>query len=227
MDVLKLLLFGKNTSLESAADTFYVYDRWAPGIKPEQFNPFVWMSAGGMSFLSNGDLDGENAMRGLTIGNDWLWQCHRAGASTKNALICLASNFDEHMGMVALALELAMIATKPRTPSEIRLEEKAHLDVIKEVFIKDYANIQRMADRWGIGIREGHGKDGARTRSAWRKELGHDVLIHPVTLLPCTDTDGSILHYKGADGNKETGCFFHFVHPVTGQPTSSKQFLPA
>jgi hypothetical protein len=223
-NLLQMLFFGEASGFATPADAIYVYEHWAPGIKPEKFNPFAFMQRGGFSFISNGDGDGDNALRAISMSSSWMWKCHAAGASPKNSIIALASHFDQEPGMVALALELAMVAAKPRTPPEIALDRETHSDIVDEVFVKNYAGIQSMADHWGIGLREGTRIERARTRSTWREELGHDVLIHPATLEPCKNADGIPLIYTKTDGTKEDGCFFYLVDPATGNAFTSKDY---
>src|SRR3989344_6943399 len=212
--LVKYLMYGKEFSLHGPADFLYLCEEWKPDIKPDSFNPLIPI-AGGMSFFVMAD----RAAQALVFGNDWLNQCRDMGANTKNAVICLASNFDDHMGLVALALELGMISMKPGTPDVIRIHAGTFMEIIKEVFVKDYACIQSMSKKWGIdGIKEGVEIGPKRTRSTWRKELGHDVLIHPGTLEPCKHEDGSVLEYACTIHDHDSDkCSFRFKHRATGE----------
>lgn len=223
--LLKYLMYGKEFSLHGPADFLHLCEEWKPDIKPDSFNPLIPLT-GGMSFqVINNDRSGQ----ALVFGNDWLNRCLDEGANTKNAVICLASNFDDHMGLVALSLELGMVALKPRTPDTIRIDTKTFMEILEEVFVKNYAQIQSMSDEWGIGgVKEGLEIGPKRTRSTWREELGYDVLIHPCTLEPCKDEDGSVFEYGGTIHDHDSDkCSFRFTHHVTGKEILSPAFLPA
>ncbi|MCR4333428.1 MAG: hypothetical protein NUV60_00160 [Patescibacteria group bacterium] len=223
--LLKQLLYGKDFSLHGPADFLHLCEEWKADIKPESFDPLIPLT-GGMSFqIVNDNRSGQ----ALVFGNDWVNQCIRAGANTKNAVICLASNFDDHMGLVALSLELGMVALKPRTPDGLRIDANTFMEILNEVFVKDYAHVQRMSSEWGVdGIKEGIEIGPKRTRSIWRDELGYDVLIHPVTLEPCRHEDGSALKYNGTiHSSSEDKCHFAFEHHTTGEEVLSQVFLPA
>lgn len=224
--LIKELLYGKNFSLHGPADFLHLCEDWRSDIKPESFNPLIYIT-GGISFqvMSTDDRSGQ----ALIFGNDWLNRCRDAGANTKNAVICLASNFDDHAGLVALSLELGMIAMKPRTPDVIRIDGKIFGEILEEVIVKNYANIQSMLNTWGVGsIKEGIVVPPKRTRSTWREELGYDVLIHPCTLEPCVGEDGSALEYGGTVHDHDSDkCSFRFTHHSTREEIISSVFLPA
>ena len=223
--LLKQLLYGKDFSLHGPADFLHLCENWKSDIDPDSFNPLIPIT-GGMSFQVMND---NRSGQALIFGNDWLNQCRGVGANTKNAVICLASNFDDHAGLVALSLELGMVALKPRTPDTLRIDAETFMEIIMEVYVKDYAGIQAMSDKWGIGgVKKGIEVGLKRTRSTWRNELGYDVLIHPCTLEPCKDEDGSALEYKGTLRDHDSDkCSFRFTHHSTRKEILSPVFLPA
>lgn len=205
MGILKTLRYGKDFSMGSPAACIAMFERLKPDIKPESFNPLIVLK-GGISVIG-----GEYATDGIMIANDWINRCQDAGATTKNAILCLAANYDDHPGMVALALEAAMICTKSGTAEGVKLTLEEFADIAVEVYFRDWAGIRTlMTDTWQMALKPGANPgEPMKTRSVWRKELGYDVLIHPVTLEPCRAADGSILKYCGLGGT-EKRTEFHF-----------------
>jgi len=224
--LVKVFMYGKNFSLYAPADVFFIYEEWKTHIPADAFNPLIPI-VGGMSFVTGHDRD-NRALEAVLFGEDWLNKCREAGVGTKNALICLASNFDDQMGMAALSLELAMIANKPKTHAKVRIDFETYIEIVEEIFAKDYAGVRLMAEKWGVVIKEGFEFEPKKTRSDWREKLGHDVLIHPATLQPCKDDDGSVLEYAGVAHDEATGkCSFKFIRRATGEEVLSPTFLPA
>lgn len=225
--LLRTLIFGSNITAESSADVFYLYAKWKDQIKPEAFHPLIPFT-GGMSFVTGHDEE-NRSLQAVMFGEDWINKCLKRGATTKNALICLASNFDDCTGIAALALELALISNKPKTHESIRIDIRTYVEIVDEIFLKDYAGVRTaMAERWGVGIKEGAEIAPKRTRSTWREELGYDILIHPLTLEPCKHGDDTILEYHGLtllEGGKTP--FFKFVHHGNGEEVLSREFLPS
>ena len=221
--LLKQMLYGKDFSLHGPADYLHLLGERESEIKPESFNPMIPIT-GGMSFITDADF----GMQALLFGGDWIHRCGDAGADTKHAVICLASNFDDHAGVVALSLELAMVSLKPGTDEKIRIGAETFLEIIKEVYAKNYAGIQTMASEWGLGpVKDGIVLTEKRTRSTWRGEFGYDVLIHPRTLEPCKDEDGSVLEYGGTVHDHDSDkCSFKFIRRATGHEFLSPAFLP-
>lgn len=222
--LVKKLMFGQDLTLHASADVFLLYDTWKTSIKAEEFRPLIPIT-GGVSFVSGQDED-NRSLQAILFGEDWINRCREVGGGTKNALICLASNFDDQMGMSALALELAMIATKPKSHENVRIDIQTYFEIVEEIFFKDYAGICSVAQKWGITFKEGFQPEPKKTRSVWREELGYDVLIHPKTLEPCRDVrNGSILEYTGAvRGKFSDKCYFTFVRRATGQLIMSDTF---
>jgi len=224
-DFLKQVRFGHSFSLASPAVCMSLYDEWAGLMKPNDFNPLIAL-LGGMSIVG----EANRGLDALIIGNDWVNQCRKAGASTKNAILCLALNYDVYPGMVACALELGMIAAKKGTEKSIRLTRKAFLDVVLQIYGHDCAGIYTlMREKW-VEFKPGIKLPRAiKTRSAWRKELGYDVLLHPVTLKPCCDSNGVPLRYFGTWHNlstPEARTNFKFEQVGNDTPFETKQFPP-
>ena len=142
---VKRIVFGQDFNLRGVADVIHFYEQWRSKISANDFHPLIPIT-GGFSFVAGGSLEA------MVIGNDWVNLCSDAGAGTKNAVICLASNFAHDMNMVALALEIGMIGHKASTDTKIRLSRPEYLDLINEVFGKNYANIQSMADKWSVSL---------------------------------------------------------------------------
>lgn len=226
-NILRHLMFGGDHGAGTPADAYYIFREFTGQIRPEQFHPFICFT-GGFSVIADSPGSGKE-LAAILIGNDWINLCQKQGANTKNALICLASNFDDNMGMVALALELAMIATKERTHPSVKLSDEDHHAVISAVFVKNLGGIQAMASEWGIGLKEGLATDQKRSADDWEIELGYPVLIHPATLTPCTSADGTVLEFAGVVPDENGNCFFHFYLP-TGkgkmEVIRSQWFLP-
>ncbi|MSU74299.1 hypothetical protein EXS57_00800 [Candidatus Kaiserbacteria bacterium] len=221
--LLKELLFGKNFSLHGPADFLHLCDYYKKEIEPGSFSPLVPLT-GGVSLLSGDD----RGLQVLLFGSDWLAMCREVGADTKNAVLYLASHFDDHAGIAALSLELAMIAMKEGTNEKVMIDFKTYADIVNEIFVKNYAGIQSMSDTWGIGgIKEGVEIGPKRTRTDWRDTLNYDVLLHPATLEPCRDDDGSILEYDGTVHDQTTGkCSFLFTRRAI-QEQIHTQIFPA
>lgn len=205
MEILKMLGFGQNFSMGSPAACVAMFERLKGSVKPEEFNPLIPIK-GGMSIFG-----GQDAIVGMMIVNDWINRCRDAGATSKNALLCLASNYDDHPGMVALTLEAAMIALKPSSDEGMRLTPQEFGDIVTEVYLRNWAGIYSlMSEKWGVELQpDASPGEPMKTRSAWRTALGHDVLIHPITLEPCKAPDGSVLEYCGLGGT-ERRTEFHF-----------------
>ena len=196
VDFLKALRHGQGRDLrmESVAACLQKYDLWAGRMDPTDFNPLIPIF-GGMSMVgSHGP-----GLDGLLIGNDWVNFCADTGANTKNAVICLAANYDKFPGMVACSLELAMIAHKKGTDEKIRLSSDDYMGVVTQVYGNNFGRIyDLMKADWHAEFKPSAKLPVAlKTRSVWQKELGYDVLIHPITLEPCRATDGTVLMYDG------------------------------
>ncbi len=187
------LLYGKNSHPATPATFLSLCELHKREVRPDQFNPLIPLF-GGMSMV------GGDAFEVLLFSGNWIYLCQDAGSDPKNAVICLASNYDDHQGMVALALETGMMANK-RNPGEgPLLSDEDFVAVVMEVFGKNYADIHAMAEKWGVALSpEVSELPAPEGRTFWRGRLGHDVLIHPVTLEPCRDSDGSFLKYEGLD----------------------------
>ncbi len=213
--IAKKLLFGQDFTFHGAADIFHLFNDWKTSISPESFNPLIGVT-GGMSLVAvSGD---DPSTRALLFGGDWVRKCRSVGATTKNSLICLASNFDDSIGLAALTLEFALIAKKERTAESLRIDLDTYLEIVHEIFIKDYAGVLSMAEKWNVRVVEWVEGSSKRTRSTWREELGHDVLIHPVTLEPCKHADGSTMMFNGTIHKMdEDRCYFSFTHSATGE----------
>lgn len=224
--LMKTLMFGQDFELHAPADVFFLYNEWKSSIKADAFNPLIHIT-GGMSFVTGHDEE-NRSLQAVMFSQDWLHKCQALGAGTKNAAICLASNFDDQMGIVAMSLEMAMIATKPRTDPAVRIDLKVFVEIVNEIFLKDYAGIKTaMSEEWGVRVKEGLEISPKRTRSTWREELGYDVLIHPLTLEPCKDGDGSVLEYHGTVQDKTMDkCFFKFTRRATGEEILLPSFPP-
>lgn len=196
VDFLKALRAGQgqNLTVSSPAACMGKYDMWASRLDPNDFTPLI-VIRGGMSIVGSHG----RGLDALLIGNDWINQCLKAGASVKNSIICLAANYDLDPGMVACALELAMVANKDGTDETMRISRDEYLDTVLQVYGNDYASIYKlMNEKWDVQFKPGAKIPPAiKTRSIWRKESGHDVLIHPVTLEPCRARDNSVLWYDG------------------------------
>ncbi len=201
---VKRLLYGSNIGPSTPATFLSLCERIKSELRPEDFNPMIAIF-GGVSIAAG------KAFDLILFGGDWIQLCVDAGTDSKNALICLASNYDDYQAMVAYALEMGMIAGKPGTEKPILLDGKGFGDLVKEVFCKNYGGIQAMSEKWGIMLKPGLKFEPAKTRSVWRAELGYDVLIHPVTLEPCRDTDGTFLRYEGlVEASGDTGRYDAF-----------------
>ncbi len=197
--LVKELLYGKNIAPSTPATFLSMCELHKQGIRPEEFRPLIPITGG--SSVVGGDAFGV-----LLFCGDWIRLCEDAGSDPKNAIICLASNYDDHQGMVALALEAAMMANKKSRHGPPLMSDKDFLAVAMEVFGKNYAGIHAMCKAWGVGVGPKAAELGLPvTRTTWRGRLGHDVLIHPVTLEPCCDEDGGFLKYEGLiiDGEGE------------------------
>lgn len=196
VDFLKALRLaqGEDLRVTSPAECIALYDQWAPAMRAHDFNPLIPIF-GGMSMV------GSHApgLDGLLVGNSWINFCVDAGANTKNAVICLAANYDRYTGMVALALELAMIAHKQGTDEKIKLSDDDYMDVVLQVYGNNFGAVyDLMHEKWNVTMKPGAPLPAAlKTRSVWRKELKYDVLIHPVSLEPCRAEDGTPLLYDG------------------------------
>ncbi|MFA6536104.1 MAG: hypothetical protein WCT25_01575 [Candidatus Paceibacterota bacterium] len=189
-NVIKEVLYGRAWSIATTADVLYLFDQIKDKVDPKVFQPLI-MLTGGFSLVG-----GEDNLKGLFFFNDWYYLCIDAGAIPKNSVIALAANFDECRGMVALALEGGSIATKPGSTN--RLDLGAFAEAVNEVFGRDYAGITAMAGNWGVELKGEMILESVRGRMArkeWRLKLGHDVLIHPVTLKPCEDSLGRPLRF--------------------------------
>jgi hypothetical protein len=222
---MKTLMFGSSRTIEASADMFYLYETWKGKIKPGAYSPLIPIT-GGISMVTGHD-ENNRSLQALMFGEDWIHRCREQGATTKTALICLASNFDDCMGIAALALELAQIANEERTHESVRIDLKTYAEIVNEIFLKDYAGVRTaMADEWNVGVKESTEIPLRRTRSIWRKELGFDVLIHPATLEPCKNDHG-VLEYRGIL-LRETPQkpFFQFTDRA-GREILSREFLPA
>lgn len=182
---------GQDLYVKSPAECLALFNQWAPEMKPTVFNPLIPLTSG-TSFVSS-QTPGLDA---LLVGLDWINFGVEAGASVKNTLICLAANYDTNAGMVACALELAMIAHKPKTDESLRLSMDDYMAVVFQVYGNNYAGIyELMKDEWVEFKPNAPIPPAIKTRSVLKKELGHDVFVHPVTLEPCRDEDGIPLIY--------------------------------
>lgn len=202
---VKKLLYGKNIGPSTPATFFSLCERRKHGILPDQFRPLIPFT-GGTSMV------GGEAFDILLFCGDWIHLCQDIGSDPKNAVICLASNYDHHQGMVALALEAGMMANKKGRDEAPLLSDEDFLKVVMEVFGKNYAGIQVMCEWWGVSLSPKISELGPPvTRTTWNGRLGHDVLIHPVTLEPCCDEGGGFLRYEGlvieGEGEKRKDAF--------------------
>ncbi len=227
--LMKTLIHGRDFTFHSPADVIHLYDKWRSEIFADAFNPLAPFM-GGISAVM-GHNEGNRSLQALLCGQDWLDLCRLDGAGTKNAVLCLASNFDDQKGIVALALELGMIATKPRTAPDIKIDVAVFSEIFHEIFLKDYAGILSMSEKWGVGIREGLEVAPKRTRSTWRQKLGYDVLIHPCSLEPCKGKDGGFaLEYRGTtimgEGEESSRAYFEFTSRDTGEKIKFPNFPP-
>lgn len=216
---------GEDLRITSPADCVHKYDDWAPTLSPYNFNPLIPIH-GGWSFVG----ENNHALNALLVGNDWLHQCRDAGAGVKNAILCLAMNYDASPGMVACALEIAMIATKKTSHFRVRLTMKKFAQIVHQVYGNDYAGIYtEMNQKWDVQYKpDALLPPKRKTRSQWRAELGHDVLIHPATLRPCTGSDGIVVEYHRTVCDAPDGATrFSFTHRQSGTAFSSRNFPPA
>jgi hypothetical protein len=210
---------GGRSPIASPAECISKYDAWAGELDPGKFNPFL---RGRISLV------GGRALDAILVGNKWINACADADAGTKNALLCLAANYDESPGMIACVLEIAMIAGKPKTHRDIYLSDDHFWEMIIQIYGNDWAGIRtRMGERWGVELPpETPIPKKLKTRSAWRAELGHDVLIHPKDLLPCHSSEGVIFDYRGIRPfGEENDPRFYFV--AFGAMVHSQVFLPS
>jgi hypothetical protein len=117
--------------------------------------------------------------------------CSAFGAEVKNALLCLGANYDRYPGLVACALEAALLYKKGGLPKE------HYIEIALQMYGHDWGALcTLMGRKWGKFKAEAL-PPAMKTRSTWRKELGHDVFIHPATLEPCRSRNGTFLAYEG------------------------------
>lgn len=207
--IAKTLLFGKDFRLASPADCLFVLEQFKNEVSPDCFNPLIPVT-GGSSLVGGG-----RNVEAMLVCDDWLRRCHDAGISSKDAVIGLAAHFDDHMGMVALALEMASVLLKPNTDPRLKLDMHDYGKILDEIFGRNYAGIQAMAEKWGIRIKPEHKPEPPQARSYWRKKLGHDVLMHPGNHMPCKLPDGTALVYQGIieEATESGACEFKFTLP--------------
>jgi hypothetical protein len=206
---LKKMIFGEDFRISSPADVMYVLDEWKEEITAKKFKPLIYLT-GGISLVD----DSGKELVAMIVCNDWINICHKVGATVKGSCTCLAFNFDEHQGLVALAMEIASVSLKEK--SFHRMTKTEFLEFIEDVFVRNVGNIAEMATTWGVEIKPEGDSTPAKSRTFWKEKLGHDVLIHPITLEPCTDEFGKFLHFEGIVTEKSTEteseqCMFKFT----------------
>jgi len=221
--IVQAVVYGREFH-PSAPGCMYLFDQWKDRIFPRDFRPLIRI-AGGFSVI---ELNSEETKSGdsLIIANDWLNRCREAGAGVSKAILALAANHDDHAGMVALALETASVAMKPETPKSLKLDFEGYYKIVAKLYLADVAGIQTLMKKdWCVATREGANlPPKLKMRSAWRMELGHDVLIHPANLKPCRDAK-SVLEYLGVEA-VENGERFLFRRPGAKRILKFKGFPP-
>lgn len=208
--LLKRLVTGQDFQLKSSATCLYLFEKVGEKIRPEQFNPLIPIT-GGMSLLA---LDSPMSSA-VFAANDWIYSCLRTGATAKNAIISIAANFDELPGMVSFALEIAQIAQKDSKGGRL-LEVNDYFDIVCALYFRDWGGIYGlMSVTWGVVLNDPSDlppSPACDRRSEIAKSLGHDVLIHPISLKPCADEHG-ILDFKGVETVGDDA-FFTFQNKI-------------
>jgi hypothetical protein len=181
----------------SAAVCLNCFGSEGPVLSPTGFRPLVPMT-GGFSLLSRGHLPFSMMM----AANAWINHVRETGASTENAIEAIALNGNQHPGLVALALEAAAMATKPKTSPEVSLTMEQYFGLVERLFLADVGGIYTlMHDEWGVSKKPDRPTVlPHKTRLEWGAELGHDVLIHPKNLLPIRSRAG-YLEYLGTESS--------------------------
>lgn len=209
IDIVKGAAFGGDFNAKSTAECIAMLDLWKNEIKPEMFNPLIPIT-GGFSFIP---IDGGSlyAAKAIVVADEWIKLCLKSGVSVKDAILSLAANYDKNPGMVALALEVAMIATKEkRGKSLIGIDE--YYEIVAKLYLSDMAGIySEMSKTWGVELKPEYEIHPLQIegRKAWHDKNGHDVLISPASLTPYKSDSGHILEYVEAveDGGKCLLCF--------------------
>ncbi len=147
-------------------------------ISPGAFDPFrrgkPLVDFGSRSLVSSGLLAGEMYVR----------YCALEKVSAQSALRSLALNLDHSPGLVALVLELCYL-THRRSPHLLTGGELRRL--YADIYLSNFANLRMaMYDTWGMPPPQFRWRSSGKwmamgSRTAWRKRLGHDVLISPFT----------------------------------------------
>ena len=181
------------TDFPSAATCVNFFDSEGYGLNPRAFRPLAPL-VGGMSLLRVG----EKPFASVMVANAWINHVRETGVPAKNAIEAIALNGDHYPGLVALALEVAAMSLKPRTPPEMALSIEDYLDLAERLFVTDVGGLYTLMHlEWSAKRNPDRPSVTApKTRSVWKAELGHDVLIHPADLLPCRNHRG-YLEYCG------------------------------
>ena len=144
----------------------------------------------------------------MVAANAWINHFHAIGVSVENAIEAIALNGDRYPGLVALALEAALVSQKPRGLDTLRITVEQYSGLVERLYSGDVGGIYTlMHHEWDFTVKtDAPPPEVHRTRSQWRQELGHDVLIHPANLQPIRDTSLGYLEYLGMkawDGGAE------------------------
>lgn len=166
-------------------------------LNPNAFRPLVTFTDG-MSLLEFNKKP--HVM--VVAANAWINHSTESGASVASAIEAIALNGDYSPGLVALALEIAAMAIRPKTPPEVAITDDEYRGLVERLYLGDVGGIYTlMHERWGVS------KDPARpaekprkTRSEWEQELGHDVLLHPSDLMPLR-SGPKYVEFRGTEGS--------------------------
>lgn len=168
------------------------FDLWAGRLDPNEYTPLIGIT-GGQSAVSNI----ANEVNALLMGMTWIDLCIEQGATRKNALLALAANYDTYPGIIACSLELAMLCKRGGS-----ISRDEYIEIILQVYGNDWGAIQTlMCEQWRRMSNTAPIPPRLKTRSLWRQELGHDVLLHPTTLAPCAHPGGIPYLYEGLVAN--------------------------
>jgi hypothetical protein len=134
------------------------------------------------------------------VANAWLIHFHRQGVPVEHAIEAIALNGDKYPGLVALALEAAMLSQKERSPEDLRISNDQFVGLVDRMYAGNIGGIyDLMHETWSAPLLpDAPRTEPRKTRTQWASDLGHDVLIHPKNLEPLRVPSG-YLQFLGAE----------------------------
>ncbi len=175
----------------TVADCLHYFESEGPSLNPDHFRPLIGLT-GRVSAMKVGGKPYSLMM----AANAWINHFHEAGVSVENAIEAIALNGEQYPGLVALALEVALVCQKSSAPPELIITLEQYMGLIDRIYVANIGGIYTFMHKlWDATLRpDTVPVQPRKTRSQWREELTHDVLIHPANLLPIRNRLG-YLHY--------------------------------